>query len=30
MTKSVMDAFRAVVEGVRSLMRELYRTPPGC
>lgn len=27
---SLTDAVRAFADGVRSLFRELYRTPPGC
>jgi hypothetical protein len=27
---SLADAVRAFAAGVRSLFRELYRTPPGC
>jgi hypothetical protein len=27
---SFTDAVRAFAAGVRSLFRELYRTPPGC
>ena len=30
MSTSLSDAVRAIVDGVRSLFRELYRTPPGC
>jgi len=25
-----VDAVRAFADGVRALMREFYRTPPGC
>ena len=30
MSMSFTDAVRAFADGVRSLFRELYRTPPGC
>jgi len=30
MTMSLLDAVRAIVDGVRRLFEELYRTPPGC
>lgn len=30
MSMSFADAVRTFVDGVRSLFRELYKTPPGC
>jgi hypothetical protein len=30
MNTTLSDAVRAIVDGVRRLFEELYRTPPGC
>ena len=30
MKMTIADAVRSVVDGVRRLFEELYRTPPGC
>jgi hypothetical protein len=30
MRPGLLDAVRAFTDGVRSLFRELYKTPPGC
>ena len=30
MTFGLPDAVRVFADGVRSLFRELYKTPPGC